>query len=158
MPKTLVFTATYNESDNAENILNEIFQHLPDAEVLVVDDSSPDGTGAILDRLSTSNPAIHVIHRPSKLGLGTAHLLAMKYAIHHEYDQLITMDADFSHNPKYLPVIKQLLEDNHFVIDYRKLPQDTLPSASSTILHKLLSSLSNHHAYPSEQSYLYPLQ
>ena len=86
MPKTLVFTATYNESDNAENILNEIFQHLPDAEVLVVDDNSPDGTGALLDRLSTANPAIHVIHRPSKLGLGTAHLMAMKYAIHHEYN------------------------------------------------------------------------
>jgi len=119
MPKTLVFTATYNESDNAESILNEIFQYLPDAEILVVDDNSPDGTGALLDRLSSANPAIHVIHRPSKLGLGTAHLMAMKYAIHHEYDQLITMDADFSHNPKYLPIIKQLLEDNDFVIGSR---------------------------------------
>lgn len=119
MQKTLVFTATYNESDNAESILNEIFQYLPDAEVLIVDDNSPDGTGPLLDRLASANPAIHVVHRPSKLGLGTAHLLAMKYAIHNEYDQLITMDADFSHNPKYLPVIMQLLEDNDFVIGSR---------------------------------------
>ena len=119
MPKILVFTATYNESDNAENIINQIFQHLPDAEILIVDDNSPDGTGPLLDRLSTANPAIHVIHRPSKLGLGTAHLMAMKYAIHHEFDQLITMDADLSHNPKYLPIIRQLLEDNDFVIGSR---------------------------------------
>ena len=69
MPKTLVFTATYNESDNVGNILSEIFQHLPDAEILVVDDNSPDGTGDLLDRLAEANPAIHVIHRPSKLGL-----------------------------------------------------------------------------------------
>jgi glycosyltransferase involved in cell wall biosynthesis len=119
MPKTLVFTATYNESDNVEKILSDIFQQLPDAEILVVDDNSPDGTGAVLDRLGSANPAIHVIHRPSKLGLGTAHLMAMKYAIHHRYDQLITMDADFSHNPKYLTIIKQLLEDNDFVIGSR---------------------------------------
>ena len=119
MQKTLVFTATYNESDNVENILSEISKHLPDAEILIVDDNSPDGTGALLDRLAAANPAIHVIHRPSKLGLGTAHLMAMKYAILHQYDHLITMDADFSHNPKYLPVIKQLLEDNDFVIGSR---------------------------------------
>jgi glycosyltransferase involved in cell wall biosynthesis len=119
MPKTLVFTATYNEVDNVENIIEGIFDHLPEAEILIVDDNSPDGTGTLLDLLSVNNSNIHVIHRPSKLGLGTAHLLAMKYALHHEYEYLITMDADFSHNPKYLRVMKQLLEDNDFVIGSR---------------------------------------
>ena len=119
MPGTLVFTATYNEADNVENLLNEILSHLPDADILIVDDHSPDGTGPLLDRLATENSRIHVVHRPSKLGLGTAHLLAMKYAMHHNYEHLITMDADFSHNPKYLTIMKQLLEDNDFVIGSR---------------------------------------
>jgi dolichol-phosphate mannosyltransferase len=70
---------------------------------LVIDGHSPDGTGMILDRLVSHNKAIHVFHRPGKLGLGTAHLLAMKFAMHHQFDFLITMDADFSHHPKYLP-------------------------------------------------------
>lgn len=119
MPGTLVFTATYNEADNVETLLNEIFCHLPDADILIVDDHSPDGTGPLLDRLAAENSHIHVVHRPSKLGLGTAHLLAMKYALHHNYEHLITMDADFSHNPKYLTIMKQLLEDNDFVIGSR---------------------------------------
>lgn len=119
MPGTLVFTATYNEADNVENLLNEIFSHLPDADILIVDDHSPDGTGPLLDQLAAKNSRIHVVHRPSKLGLGTAHLLAMKYALHHNYEHLITMDADFSHNPKYLAIMKQLLEDNDFVIGSR---------------------------------------
>ncbi|MCZ6512669.1 MAG: glycosyltransferase, partial [Nitrospinae bacterium] len=85
MPGTLVFTATYNEADNVETLLNEILSHLPDTDILIVDDRSPDGTGPLLDRLAAENSRIHVVHRPSKLGLGTAHLLAMKYAMHHNY-------------------------------------------------------------------------
>ena len=119
MPRTLVFTATYNEVDNIEQLVREIFQYLPGQEILVIDDSSPDGTGDLLDTLSADNPNIHVIHRPSKLGLGTAHLLAMKYAIHGGFDFLITMDADFSHHPKYLPTMAKLLEENDFVIGSR---------------------------------------
>ena len=84
MPGTLVFTATYNEADNVESLIDEIFKHLPDADILIVDDSSPDGTGPLLDRLAAQNPRIQVIHRPSKLSLRTAHLFAMRYAIHHE--------------------------------------------------------------------------
>lgn len=119
MPGTLVFTATYNEADNIKTLIDEIFQHLPDADILVVDDNSPDGTGPLLDQLASENSRIHVIHRPSKLGLGTAHLFAMRYAAYHEYEHLITMDADFSHNPKYLPIIMQLMDDNDFVIGSR---------------------------------------
>jgi len=119
MPRTLVFTATYNEADNIEALINEIFHYLPETDILVVDDNSPDGTGPLLDRLASDNSRIHIVHRPSKLGLGTAHLLAMRYAVHHDYDHLITMDADFSHNPKYLPIIEQLMQDNAFVIGSR---------------------------------------
>ncbi len=122
MPRILVFTATYNEVDNVEQLVQEIFQYLPGQEILVIDDSSPDGTGDLLDRLSADDPNIHVIHRPSKLGLGTAHLLAMKYAIHGGFDYLITMDADFSHHPKYLPTMVKLLEENDFVIGSRYAP------------------------------------
>lgn len=122
MPRILVFTATYNEVDNIEQLVQEIFNYLPGQQILVVDDSSPDGTGELLDRLARDHSNIHVIHRPSKLGLGTAHLLAMKYAIHEGFDFLITMDADFSHHPKYLPTMVKLLEDNDFVIGSRYAP------------------------------------
>lgn len=119
MKKTLVFTATYNEADNIIQLIDSIFKELPDCEILVVDDSSPDGTGKILNFLSEENPKIHVIHRPRKLGLGTAHKLAVKYALEFEFDALVTMDADFSHNPKHIPKILELLEDHDFVIASR---------------------------------------
>jgi len=119
MSRILVFTATYNEVDNIENLIGEIFHYLPKAEILVVDDASPDGTGDLLDRLAGRNDRIHVLHRPSKLGLGSAHLLAMKFALHKEYDYLVTMDADFSHHPRYLPTLIDLQEQNEFVIGSR---------------------------------------
>ena len=117
MARILVFAATYNEVDNIEDLIQEIFTYLPNQEILIVDDASPDGTGKLLDQLSLEDPRIHVIHRPDKLGLGSAHILAMKYALHHEYDFLITMDADFSHHPKYLPQIIECLDENDFVIE-----------------------------------------
>jgi len=119
MKRMLVFAPTYNEADNIEDLIQKIFQYLPEQEVLVVDDASPDGTGKILDQLKKSNDHIHVIHRPQKLGLGTAHKLAMKYAIHYKFDILITMDADFSHNPKYLPTLVSHMSENDFVIGSR---------------------------------------
>jgi len=117
--KILVFFATYNELDNIEFLLNGIFDHLPGQEVLVVDDDSPDGTGKKLDILSKNNKHITVIHRPRKLGLGTAHKLAMQYSIKKKFDILITMDADFSHHPDYLPTMVELMNDNDFVIGSR---------------------------------------
>ena len=119
MARILVFAATYNEADNIEDLVQEIFLNLPNQEVLIVDDDSPDGTGKILDKMSAEDPRIHVIHRLDKLGLGSAHILAMKYALHHEYDYLITMDADFSHHPKYLSKIVESLRENDFVIGSR---------------------------------------
>ncbi len=117
--KILVFFATYNEADNIENLLRCTFEHLPDQELLVVDDDSPDGTGEILDKFAQINKQVAVIHRPRKLGLGTAHKLAMQYAIKKQFDILITMDADFSHHPEYLPTLVDLMNDNDFVIGSR---------------------------------------
>ncbi len=119
MVRFLIFTATYNEAENVEELIRGIQQYLPGQDILFVDDSSPDGTGAILDELATANPEIRVIHRPTKLGIGSAHRLAMEHALINDYDFLITMDADFSHHPKYLPRVAEALEDNDFVTGSR---------------------------------------
>jgi dolichol-phosphate mannosyltransferase len=122
LQKLLVFTATYNEAENVTPLVREVFAILPSADMLVVDDNSPDGTGRILDDLKQSYPRLEVIHRPGKNGLGTAHKLAIKYALAHGYDALITMDADFSHHPKYLPDMVRELENAEFVIGSRFIP------------------------------------
>jgi 2-polyprenyl-3-methyl-5-hydroxy-6-metoxy-1,4-benzoquinol methylase len=101
--RVLVFFPTYNESGNVERLVHTIWEFCPTAQILVVDDASPDGTGAILDRLAAEFPKLGVIHRPGKLGLGSAHQLAMLYARDSGFDILVTMDADFSHHPRYLP-------------------------------------------------------
>lgn len=122
MNRTLIFTATFNEADNIENLIREIFVHAPGTDILVIDDGSPDETGLIVDRLAKTNPNIHIIHRPHKLGLGSAHKLAMKYAIENQFEYLITMDADFSHHPKYLPEIIKHLSSHDFVTGSRYIP------------------------------------
>lgn len=119
MPKTLIFTATYNEAENIGPLIEEVFSYVPEADVLVIDDNSPDGTGQILDTLAQENARLKVIHRKGKLGLGTAHMAAMHYAVEHNYEVLITMDADFSHHPKYLPTMQHLMQTHDFVIGSR---------------------------------------
>src|SRR5438105_4516326 len=104
-PRILVSLATYNEAGNLAPLVEEIHRYLPHADVLVIDDNSPDGTGRLADELAAKDPRVHVLHRPGKLGLGTATLAAMNYAIEHGYDYLQNMDADFSHPPRYLPGI-----------------------------------------------------
>jgi dolichol-phosphate mannosyltransferase len=102
-PRLLIALATYNESDTLPELLTAIHHHAPTAEVLVIDDASPDGTGALADALARDRPWLHVLHRPGKLGLGTALLTAMQQAMTGGYDLLVTMDADGSHAPRYLP-------------------------------------------------------
>ncbi len=103
--KTLVVIATYNEIENLPPLVAEIFRYLPAAEVLVVDDNSPDGTGRWCDAKAAEEPRLKCLHREGKLGLGTAVIAAMKYAIAQGYSYVLTMDADFSHPPKCLPAI-----------------------------------------------------
>jgi dolichol-phosphate mannosyltransferase len=119
--RTLVFTATYNEADNVGRLVERVFAELPGAHVLVVDDNSPDGTGRLLQRLEREvHPGVlHVLVRPHKLGVGSAHKLAVKFALAEGFERLITMDADFSHDPAYLPLIADLLEEHDFVIGSR---------------------------------------
>src|SRR5690348_1861581 len=104
-PRVLVSTATYNEKDNLEPLVKSIREAVPHAHILITDDNSPDGTGKLADQLAAADPRVHVIHRAGKLGLGTAILAAMRYAMDHDYDYFVNMDADFSHHPRYLPAI-----------------------------------------------------
>jgi dolichol-phosphate mannosyltransferase len=104
-PRILVSLATYNEAGNVAALISEIHKFVPGADVLVIDDNSPDGTWRIVEELGTADARIKLLRRPGKLGLGTALLAAMKYAMEHDYDYLQNMDADFSHPPRYLPGI-----------------------------------------------------
>jgi len=104
-PRLLVSLATYNEAANIAALIADIHQYVPQADILVIDDNSPDGTGRIVEEMRAKDPRIHAIHRPGKLGLGTATLAAMRYAIDHDYDLLQNMDADGQHPPRYLPGI-----------------------------------------------------
>jgi len=101
--KTLVTVATYNEMENLPTLVDEVLRMLPDADLLVIDDNSPDGTGDWCDQRGTEEPRLKCIHRDGKLGLGTATIAAMRYGIEQGYDYVLNMDADFSHHPRYLP-------------------------------------------------------
>ncbi|MCU0705382.1 MAG: polyprenol monophosphomannose synthase [Fimbriiglobus sp.] len=102
-PRLLVSLATYNERDNLPPLIADIHAHAPHADILVIDDNSPDGTGRLADELAAADSRIKVMHRPGKLGLGTATLAAMRFAMENGYDLLQNLDADFSHPPRYLP-------------------------------------------------------
>jgi dolichol-phosphate mannosyltransferase len=119
MKRILVFTATFNEAGNIGKLISDIFTIAPQVDMMVIDDNSPDGTGEILDKLSITNQKLSVIHRQGKLGVGSAHLQAMQYAVRNNYDALVTMDADYSHDPKYLPQMFSLLEKHDFVTGSR---------------------------------------
>ena len=102
-PKTLIAVATYNEIENLPLLVDEVFRYAPTADMLVIDDASPDGTGQWCAEWAATESRLHVVHRSGKLGLGTAIIAGMQYAIDHAYDYLLMMDADFSHQPRYLP-------------------------------------------------------
>lgn len=122
VPRTLVSLATYNERENLVPLVQEIRAMVPLADVLVIDDNSPDGTGLVADELAKTDPRLHVLHRPGKLGLGTAILAAMRYAMDHDYDLLVNMDADFSHHPRYLPALLAGMKKNDVMIGSRYVP------------------------------------
>jgi len=100
--KSVVIIPTYNERENINTLIKEIFTFLPDLDVLVVDDNSPDGTGRIIDNLSKANRKIQVIHRLKKLGLSSAYKDGFQWVLERNYDCVFQMDADLSHHPKYL--------------------------------------------------------
>ena len=101
--KSLIIVPTYNELENIRRLLPELMALGPDIRVLVVDDNSPDGTGKLADELAAENDRISVLHRPGKLGLGSAYVAGFKYAIQQDVDCVFEMDADFSHDPAMIP-------------------------------------------------------
>jgi len=139
--KTLIIIPTYNEVDNLRPLLEEIITQAPESHILIIDDNSVDGTGKLADEIQTEMSQVHVIHRASKLGLGTAYIAGFKYALAHGYDAVFEMDADFSHNPRYLPAFLQALEQADLVIGSRYVPGGNTPDWSP--LRRLISSSGN---------------
>jgi dolichol-phosphate mannosyltransferase len=117
----LVIIPTYNERENLPRLLPLVLAQDPRLEVLVIDDGSPDGTGAVADSLAAADPRIHVLHRAGKLGLGTAYLAGFRWGLEREYAWLFEMDADFSHDPGHLPRFLEALTDYDVVLGSRYL-------------------------------------
>ena len=119
MAKALVVIPTYNEKDNVEKIVETVFTIEPSLEILIVDDNSPDGTGHIADGMSQQDNRIHVLHRPGKSGLGSAYIAGFQYALERDYEYIFEMDADFSHDPKYIPTFLEKIQEYDLVLGSR---------------------------------------
>ena len=117
--RALVIVPTYNERQNVERIVTTVLAQHPSLEVLVVDDGSPDGTGEIVDRMSATNPRVHAVHRPKKLGLGTAYLTGFRWALERDYAYVFEMDADFSHDPAHLTQFLEAIRTSDLVLGSR---------------------------------------
>jgi dolichol-phosphate mannosyltransferase len=123
MPRALVIVPTYNERDNLEPLVAQALAALPDGDLLVVDDASPDGTGGLADALAARSARVRVLHRARKEGLGPAYTAGFRWAIEHGYDEVIEMDCDFSHDPADLPRLVAAARDGtDLVIGSRYLP------------------------------------
>jgi dolichol-phosphate mannosyltransferase len=120
--RTLVVIPTYNEADNIERTVDRVRTAVPDADVLVVDDGSPDGTGEIADKLAGDDPRVRVLHRPAKAGLGAAYLAAFAWGLGEGYDLLVEMDADGSHLPEQLPALLVAALTADLVLGTRWMP------------------------------------
>lgn len=120
-PTTYVIVPTFNEADNINELATQLLALPVNLGVIVVDDNSPDGTGELADKWSADYPErVHVIHREGKLGLGTAYIAGFKKALHElNAERIMTMDADFSHNPRYIPAMIELSKQKHVVIGSR---------------------------------------
>lgn len=117
--KTLVIMPTYNESGNIDNAVHNLFIHNPGVDLLIVDDSSPDGTGKMADAIAKSDRRVSVLHRLSKDGLGAAYIAGFKWAFAKDYDFLVEMDADGSHRAQDLPLLLAAAIENDLVIGSR---------------------------------------
>jgi 2-polyprenyl-3-methyl-5-hydroxy-6-metoxy-1,4-benzoquinol methylase len=115
----LIFTTCYNERDNISDLIDQIVSNVPGADILVVDDNSPDGTWSVINEKCRQYSNIVGVKRPGKLGIGSAHKYALLYAMRENYRTLITMDADFSHDPKFIPSLLAAHEKNTFVTGSR---------------------------------------
>lgn len=116
----LVVIPTYNERENIENLIHLLLEIEAKPDIVVIDDNSPDGTEEIVDKLAENYPKkIYVIHRERKLGIGSAHIRGFKYGLQQDYRYILTMDADFSHHPKYIQEMMGNAKKYHIVIGSR---------------------------------------
>jgi dolichol-phosphate mannosyltransferase len=117
--RALVIVPTYDERENITRLIRTVLAQDPRLDVLVVDDGSPDGTGMVVDDIAVAEPRVHVLHRPSKLGLGTAYLAGFRWALERDYAYVFEMDADFSHDPAHLPQFLRAIESADLVLGSR---------------------------------------
>jgi dolichol-phosphate mannosyltransferase len=144
-PRLVISLATFNEAGNLAALVDSIREYAPRAAILVIDDNSPDGTGRIADELCASREDVHVIHRPAKLGLGTATIAAMRFAIEHQFDYLLNLDADFSHPPRFIPAILEGMKEHDVMIGSRYVPGGGVEGGFN-LKRKLMSSGINSYA------------
>jgi dolichol-phosphate mannosyltransferase len=119
MAKTLVVTPTYNEAENVERIMSAVLSQNPSIEILIVDDNSPDGTAQIVEKIQASNNRVHLLKRAGKMGLGTAYVEGFKFAINNNYDFVMEIDADFSHDPNEIPNFLKKIQEFDLVLGSR---------------------------------------
>lgn len=117
--KALVIVPTYNERDNIIRLIDAVLSQDPSIDVLVVDDGSPDGTGTLVDERAAGDPRVRILHRPRKMGLGTAYLAGFRWALGEGYELVFEMDADFSHDPSHLPQFLESSRDADLVLGSR---------------------------------------
>lgn len=124
--RTLIFIPTYNESENIKPLYLEIKNLNLNADILFLDDNSPDGTGEIMSEICQQDQHAYFLHRKEKMGIGSAHKTGIAWAYAEGYHKLITMDADFTHSPKYIPLLLAKLDQNDVVVGSRYLKKDSL--------------------------------
>jgi dolichol-phosphate mannosyltransferase len=117
--RALIIVPTYNERENIRRLIDTVLVQDARIDILVVDDGSPDGTGALVDEIVATNDRVHVLHRERKLGLGTAYIAGFRWALEREYAYVLEMDADFSHDPIHLPQFLQAVESADLVLGSR---------------------------------------
>lgn len=117
--RALVIVPTYNERENILRLIDAVLSQDPCIDVLVVDDGSPDGTGALVDERAMQDKRVHVVHREKKLGLGTAYIAGFRWALEREYEFIFEMDADFSHDPQHIPEFLRSAEHADLVVGSR---------------------------------------
>jgi len=117
--RALVIVPTYNERFNIARLIPAVLAQDPGLEMLIVDDASPDGTGAVVDAIAANNSRVHILHREGKLGLGTAYIAGFRWALERKYDLVFEMDADFSHNPERLPEFLETVKEADLVLGSR---------------------------------------
>lgn len=124
--RVIIVMPTYNERQNLEMMAARIRESTPEADVLVADDNSPDGTGDLADKIAEGDPHVHVMHRTEKAGLGRAYLAGFSWALERGYDVIVEMDADGSHRPEDLPRLLEALSESDAVIGSRYVPGGTV--------------------------------